>query len=423
MWATAHFISCWLSATGRDLWQDIAENQDDWARRETLFLYYGRYPDRTYLRFGDSYSIKSDDYTFRAIAERTWGYGDPVGAAILHRLVRENDGKVVEGPSGYVYLLFYDPQQGGTALDTLPTKALFSRSGTGMVVWKSGWKPEDTTVFFKCGNYFDDHGHFDQGHLDVFRRSMLLLDSGAYLTFDGAFRTEYWHRSVAHNTVLIVDPAIPGDEGGQRVFHSQTDGSMQEYLANRLAETGEILDYRETAGLTYVAGDFTAAYPADRVERVTRELAFVDDRYLAVLDRVTTRRPGLRPTVLWHTPVAPRIETRGTRFVAGRNGSRVVLTALLPSEARMEWVGGFVAGGRTIKAEGRLKPEMDMGAGRVEVAGRDAATRNHLFLHVLDIADDSDPPGRVRASADSKRIRVTIGKRELTFDASNPGLR
>jgi hypothetical protein len=415
MWATAHFISCWLSATGEDLWSEIAEREGDWARREMLFLYYGRYPDRTYLRFGDSYSITSDNYTFRAVAERTWGYGDAIGAGILKKLIAENEGKVVETPSAYVYLLFYDPHAIAASLDSLPTKALFSRSGTGIAVWKSGWGPDDTTVLFKCGNYFDDHGHFDQGHLDVFRRSMLLLDSGAYLTFDGPFRTEYWHRTVAHNTVLIVDPAVPGDEGGQRVFHSQTDASLEDYRRNRQSETGDIVDYQDAPGLSSVTGDLTAAYPADRVEKVIRTVKFVDDRYLVVLDEIVTRRPGLRPIVLWHTPVVPCMDPAGRRFVASRNGTRAEITTLLPAGARLEWVDGFVAGGRKIEPAGRLRPELDMGAGMVEVSAPDTAKRNYTFLHVIDVADDSADPAQLSASADSKQIRVIIGNRRLIF--------
>lgn len=54
---------------------------------------------------------------------------------------------------------------------------------------------------------------------------------------------------------------------------------MAEYMADTLAETGDILDYRVEEGLDYVAGDMTRAYPADRVRRVTREVAFLADRY------------------------------------------------------------------------------------------------------------------------------------------------
>ncbi len=103
LWLTAHFLSCWFSATGENLWERIQSDEGDWARREILFLWLGRYPDRSYLRFGDSYSLFSDHYTFRAVAERAWAYDDPAGWGILNRLIRENAGNVVEKSSAYVY--------------------------------------------------------------------------------------------------------------------------------------------------------------------------------------------------------------------------------------------------------------------------------------------------------------------------------
>ena len=139
----------------------------------------------------------------------------------------------------------------------------------GWLSGKAAGKPTARTVFFKCGDYFGNHGHFDQGHVDIFRRAPLLIDSGHYLTFHGDFRTEYWHRTVAHNTILITDPAFPSEEGGQRVFSSQNDDTIEKYLANEQAETGDILDYVERDAFSYVAGDFTAAYPDDRAELVT----------------------------------------------------------------------------------------------------------------------------------------------------------
>ena len=171
---------------------------------------------------------------------------------------------------------------------------------------------------------------------------------------------------------------------------------MAQYLANQQSETGDILEYREEPGLAYVAGDITAAYPADRVERVTRELAFVDNRYLIVLDRVGTRREGLVPKVLWHTPLAPRIEQRTSDLRWQRNGARVIVTTLLPQQPRLEWVEGFVAGGKTISVAGELKPGTEMGAGRIEVSRSGGNSRNYLFLHVMDIADSADVPGQVR---------------------------
>ena len=421
MWLTGHFISCWHSATGENLWEAVRRSEGDWARRELLFLIYGRYPDRRYVRFGDSYSLESDHYTFRAISERTWAYGDSVGQGFLNLLIEQNDRDVVERSTAYVYFLFYDPGTPALSHTTLPARVLFSPNGTGIAIWKSGWEPQGTTVLFKCGNYFGDHGHFDQGHLDVFRRKPLLIDSGSYLTFSGQFRMDYWRKTVAHNTILVVDPAVEGDVGGQRIFHSQSDATIGEYLANQKAETGDILDYRDEPGLAYVAGDFTAAYPADRVRSVTREVSFLDDRYLVVIDRVSTARAALVPIVLWHCPVAAEIDGAAKAFQVQRDGARVLVRTLWPPQAALKWVEGFVAGAKSIPPVGTLKGLDDMGAGRVEVSSENSG-EDYLFVHLLDIADTDMKPGKAELWVDGQGIRVTAGEREVVFKADSPGL-
>jgi len=421
MWLTGHFISCWHSATGENLWEAIADSGGDWARKEILFLIYGRYPDGTYLRFGDSYSLESDHYTFRAISERTRAYGDPLGQGFLNLLIEQNQRDVVEHSTAYVYFLFYDPTAPAVSHTSLPTKALFSPDGTGVAIWKSGWEPDGTTVLFKCGDYFGDHGHFDQGHLDIFRRKPLLIDSGAYLTFSGQFRMDYWRKSVAHNTILVVDPAVEGDVGGQRIFHSQSDATIGEYLANGLSETGDIVGYLDEPGLAYAAGDLTAAYPADRVRRVTRELAFLDNRYLVVVDRICTARAGLLPEVLWHCPVVPEIDSSAKAFQVTRDGARVLVRTLYPYRAALKWVEGFVAGGKPIPPVGSLKGLDDMGAGRIEVSSQ-SSSEEHIFVHVLDIADSDVSPGKTDIQVGRQEIRVTAGGREVVFRADVPGL-
>jgi len=430
VWMTGHFISAWLSATGENLWGLIREEQDDWAENETLFTIYGRYPDGSYLRFGDAYSIRSDIFSFRAVAERTAAYRDPVGQGFLQELLTGPELKtawneklpveVLDNQTGYAYFLFFDPGLPSQSPETLPTKAIFGRNGPGMVIWKSGWGPQDTTVFFKCGNYFGDHGHFDQGHFDVFRRAPLLIDSGSYLTFDGPFRTEYWHRTVAHNSILINDPRVQ-DEGGQRVFHAQSDATMAEYLANPLPETGQILDYRETPGLAYVAGDYTKAYTPERVERITRELAFVDDRYLVVVDRITVADPDFIPSVLWHCPVQPTIDSGNHRFNVAREGAHAEVRTLWPRSAGLRWVEGFQSAGKTILPQGKNRPLEDMGVGRVEVTEA-GGKKSHLFIHVVDVADDGTPVPDIQASETGNGIQVRIGFRSLHFASDRPGL-
>ena len=423
MWLTAHFLSAWYSATGENLWARIESEQGDWARREMLFNIYGRYPDGTYLRFGDSYSLMSDGFTFRAVSERAAAYGDALGFGFLRFLMSdsrergsrgESEGSqdnldVVDEGTAYTYFLFYDPDAEIRSPWSLPTKILFSPEGTGMVIWRSTWEKDGTTLFFKCGDYFGDHGHFDQGHLDIFRRAPLLIDSGSYLTFSGTFRMDYWRKTVAHNSILITEPGR-ADEGGQRVFHSQEDPTIQSYLENKQSETGEILAYEVKERIAYVAGEFSAAYPADRAEKITRELAFVDDRFLLVRDRITVGRPGLSPRILWHCPVQPVFAQDGKGFSVSRKGARATVQVLLPRESPLDWIDGFQVAGQQIRPEGQLKGLDDMGVGRVEVMARENGPREFEFLHLIDIADSDVSEVPVSMEQDGETIRVKIGR-------------
>lgn len=434
MWLTGHFLSCWHSSTGENLWEEVRK-QGDWARNEMLFCIYGCYPDHSYLRLGDAYSIQSDHYTFRAVSERTWAYQDAVGMGFLKFLIEANRVRplnlnvgeeyisgVLDGRSGYYYFLFYDPETVSDSHTVLPKKKLFSPEGTGMVIWKSGWGEADTTIFFKCGNYFGDHGHFDQGHLDIYRRQPLLIDSGSYLTFSGPFRWDYWRKTVAHNSILVVDPRIPNDEGGQRIFHSQSDATIDEYRANQKAETGNILDYRTEPGISYVAGDLTPAYPSDRVLRITRELTWVEDRHLVVLDRVLTAREDLVPRVLWHCPVVPEIAKKENRFKVAREGSRALVQVLLPDNAQIYWIEGFRVGDELFETQDHRRALDDQGVGRIEVTAETPASKQVVFLQVIDIADESDPEERVEAVLTNSSVKVWIGQRELLFRRDDWGL-
>ena len=170
-----------------------------------------------------------------------------------------------------------------------------------------------------------------------------------------------------------------------------------------------------------MAGDLTAAYPADRVRSVTREVNFLDDRYLVVIDRVRTARAALVPKVLWHCPVNPEIDGAAKAFQVERDGARVLVRTLYPPQAALKWVEGFVAGGKSIPPVGTLKGLDDMGAGRVEVSSQNSG-EDYLFVHLLDIADSEMKPGKAELRVDGQGIRVTAGEREVVFKADAPGL-
>ncbi|MBN2288088.1 MAG: heparinase II/III family protein [Candidatus Glassbacteria bacterium] len=393
MWHTGHFMSAWYSATGEDLYRMVRQEQDDWAWKEALFIMYGRQPDGLLVRYGDNFRRTSERFSFRVIGERAFAYQEPVGAGYLDFLLETQaqmpDPRVVEEGNAYNVLLWWDADAVGVSHDTLPTRKLFSPEGTGMVFWRTGWEEggDDTCIFFKCGDYFGDHGHFDQGHLEVFRGAPLLIESGAYEGgFDGSHRLNYWRKTIAHNSVLAVDPAVPDDEGGQRIYRNQSESTIEGYLADEGSETGDIVDYRDEDGLAYVAGDFSAAYDPQRIELALRELAWVGERYLVVVDNVSLGDNELLPRVLWHYTVKPVIE--GNRFTVADGGSRAVVTVLSPAEAVLDTVRAYQVGTAYYPPPA---PDPSWGIGRVEVSVAEPGEYDYLFVQVIDIADEGVP--------------------------------
>jgi hypothetical protein len=401
MCMTGHYLSLVYTATGRDLWTEIRKDQDDWAAREALWIIYSRQPDGLMAKYGDCFRRTSERFSFRVIAERSWHYNEPVMQSYLNSLLEEQSESVFELGHDYMAYLYYNPDRQPVApVTTLPGQTIFGPHGLGQVVWR-GWERNDPWIFFKCGDYFTNHDHYDQGHLEVFRHSPLLTEAGAYTGgFSGSnFRMDFYRKSISHNTVLVVDPDDPSDEGGQRVYVNQDLGTMEEYLADQGAETGNIIAYDQGKGLCYLCADLTAAYPPERVQRVTRELAWVAERFLVVRDRVILAyQYGKKflPKVLWHCPVPPQIGKDG--FTVQRGEGQVVVHLLNLEGKKLEWVDGFRVGDKLWEMP-HVPDNSDPCVGRVEVVGV-AGMQEQEFLQVLEIGPVGSMSGKISLSRD-----------------------
>ena len=63
-----------------------------------------------------------------------------------------------------------------------------------------------------------------------------------------------------------------------------------------------------------------------------------------------------------------------------------------------------------------------MGVGRIEIVGDPDPTRRYLFVHVLDIADESETPGSVGVKRSEGMIKVTVPGQSVAFRADQAGL-
>ncbi|HLA38848.1 MAG TPA: heparinase II/III family protein, partial [Candidatus Glassbacteria bacterium] len=370
MWLVGHFIAGWSSATGENLWQVIREEQGDWAWREALFLIYAEQPDGKLVRYGDNFSRGTERFSFRVVSERAFYYDEPAGRGylnyILDRHKNGTDNRIgTEMGNAYEVFLYWDADDPSLDRNALPRRILFSPNGTGMAFWRTGWNPEDTFIFFKCGDYFDNHGHFDGGHVEIFRRAPLLIEGGTYAGgTDSDHYKMYFHNSVAHNTIQIADPSDPNDAGSQRYYNNQNMNTIQDYRKDASREYGNVIDYRDCGDdLAYLAAEFSAAYPEGRAKRVVRELVWTQGRWLVVVDNLTLAEPRYQPRILWHYTVKPQAAPKS--FSVSDGGARAVVSVLAPAEAAMEQVEAFRVGDGVYPPR---NPDPSLGVGRIETS-------------------------------------------------------
>ena len=81
---------------------------------------------------------------------------------------------------------------------------------------------------------------------------------------------------------------------------------------------------------------------------MVRELAWIGERYLVVVDNISLAEGRFRPRVLWHYTVAPLLEPG--RFTVCDAGARAVVNVLAPAEAVIDTVAAFTVGTTTAAA-------------------------------------------------------------------------
>jgi heparin/heparan-sulfate lyase len=396
------FLAAWRSATGEDLWAAAKASGNNWPETMLLYLLYMLRPDFRFATYGDIFDSMwtSAQGTRRVVAQAVSETRNPYGQGFL-REIEEHDGRKAYDRESRWYQIFEDPSIPARPRSELPPVRLFSPESVRVVVMRSGWGPDDTWALFKCGDYGDNHGHFDQGHFEIFRRGQLALDS-----FYGAKETIY------HNTILVKDPEDPNDKGNQRLFSRQIHASLASYLADPAVRTGTILDFRERDGTTAILGDATPAYPPARVKSFTRQVVFLDRRLFIVFDVVTVPEARFERIFQLHYPSAPRVEGRSLRWVS--NGGQLIVRTLLPEKPSRSMI--------TLGERDRPVPFKNFQpwypAGRLDVEPSSYDSPTTIFLHVLAPGDEGDPAPELELRGEGSGYVLRAGARRLRFEKS-----
>lgn len=197
-------------------------------------------------------------------------------------------------------------------LSELPPYRFFRDIGWVSLHSALGRPADDIQVTFKSSPY----GSFSHSHAD--QNAFILNAYGEGLAINSAYRE--FHRSPHHkewtwqtkskNDVLI-------DGLGQKAQDKKA--------------TGKITRFETSPRYVWTTGDATVAYQAGqsesgKIQRVTRDLVFIDQRYVVLRDRVVLTTPG---KLSWLLHAEKNLSWNGTNTTALIRGDEATLTTQL----------------------------------------------------------------------------------------------
>ncbi len=163
-------------------------------------------------------------------------------------------------------------------LSELPQNRFFRDVGWVSLHSALGRPEEDIHVTFKSSPYGSfSHSHADQNAFILNAYGEGLAINSAYREFHRSPHHQQWTWQTKSKNALLIDGL------GQNAQDKKA--------------TGKITRYEITERAVWTTGDATVAYQSgqtekDRVQRATRDLVFVDSRYVVLRDRVVLQTPG-----------------------------------------------------------------------------------------------------------------------------------
>jgi Heparinase II/III-like protein len=294
--------------------------------------------------------------------------GDPL-APRAKALLAESSLPEMANQFMFVFDFLYDNH--GVPASTLDgAGTAYYAPGIGQLYARSGWDKHATWLNLIAGSYTQSHAHQDQGALMIYKDGWLAYDANV----DSSSGLN--QQIDAHGTVRIVD--------GGKLIEQQRDTDST------------LIALHRGAGFLHAAADLTPAYKRSPVvQKVQREIVFVEPNTIVVYDRVATRAGSQQ---IWQlvSPAAP--VTSGARTTFAGTGHKLTVDRLAPAAATAgkhefskdsDFSGGF-----------RLDETVPGGDNR--------------FLHVISIdsAVDTVTPGAdgVSLSVDGKAVVVQFSR-------------
>ncbi|HVU23031.1 MAG TPA: heparinase II/III family protein [Opitutus sp.] len=408
-----------------------------WEAKLPLLWIYGRQGDGYFPNTGDAYSATGDFGSLHAQLVTAAGVFKDRHARWLLPKREDRLFEILYGDSRVQPLAPDDPRA------PLPLSRWFGHAG--VVLARDRWDAETTLLQFRSVPFYsENHHHRDENAFTLHYRGGLAIDSGLYDEggaqpggYGGPHWLNYFTRTVAHNAIVVYDPAQKfanwgrpiANDGGQ-LFHPEEPSKLADLQPGGWAHLDGVTYYHDAPEYTAMAGDATKAYDPQRVKLAQRDLVYLRGANRAhpivvVFDRVESARAEFQKRFLLHTVNEPALH--GNLMVAENNGGRLSCLTLLPADAKFEVIGGpgrkaWVDGADHPWATGgRKRPGTEPGAWRLEVSPGQPRARDY-FLHVLFVDESGAKPvnpaeAKLVSSADGAAVAVAGWRVTFPFAA------
>jgi heparin/heparan-sulfate lyase len=391
-------------------------------KKVPYFWLYMRTPDGELFHDGDVYSSgKYWGYAFNTFLDYTYGKD----SLLKRELIRQEGTNWSKKINPVLYLLLNNPSlKMESSLERLPLTRYFSVPLSSMICrtgWTLGPDSPDAVVEMKgADTYFGNHQHLDAGAFQIYYRGMLAADLGIYHFYGTAYDINFNKRSVAHNLMLAFDPdeKLPGDiinDGGQK--------ALKAYSPNGSTPAHDFGPYRQAPQFSYLKTDLTAAY-SNKISSYVRSFCFINlglensPGALITFDRMITAKPEFTKYWQINSYLKPEITENGFVITGMRqeNPGKLIVTPLLPESADREinTIGGNDA--NTIFGHKFQPPAaLPEASGWRTVISPKTASREDLFLTVMQIAGEKAPPLKIELLSGPATLAVAVADRIVSF--------
>lgn len=306
-------------------------------------------------------------------------------------------------------------------------------AGPGHVYARSSWQDDATYFFFKCSDRFTAHQHLDAGHFVIYHGEELAGDGGHYDEFGTVHDVNYHLRTIAHSTVLVLDPAerwpgiragkVTGNDGGQHhnwPHHNGATSDPADWQKGRaLYDIADLRAFEDRGDYLYVAADATRAYATNKLKLVTRQIVFLRPGTFIIFDRVTATKPEFQKT--WLLQAMKQPEQRGDDLVVTHGPGRLFVQTLLPATRQLALATGdglYRYDGQTFPPRRNTGPAPEC---RIEVSPAQPSATDY-FLHVLTTTGaGTDSVPRAVARVEPGRVHVELAGAKLAFTTDSLG--